>query len=75
MKVIITSVRGWQKRCWEWAKEGEKFEIDGVSLRHLHFIKELCAAYYYEYKLFGKKLVVTLPHKRHISSTLLEAPS
>jgi hypothetical protein len=63
MKVITTRVKGWQKVVWEWAKAGDNFELDGLSPRHVHFLRELCAAYHYKFKLLGNRMRFVLGSK------------
>ena len=47
-KITTTRTEKWQQKCWDWARAGEFFEVQGVSASHLTFCKELCAAYHYE---------------------------
>jgi hypothetical protein len=47
---------GWQKFCWELAQAGTAFEIHDFVPEQILFVQELCAAYRYKHKIFGKKL-------------------
>lgn len=52
MNFTTTKTQGWQKHCWEWAKNNEPFELHGVEVIHYRFCDELCAAYQYKFRGF-----------------------
>ena len=65
MNVVTTKVKGWQKRCWEFAMEGKGFEVTGVEWKHIHFFQELCGAYNAKYKFSPGKFTLRFPHAAH----------
>ncbi|HEU5395821.1 MAG TPA: hypothetical protein VFV81_01545 [Verrucomicrobiae bacterium] len=47
-KVASTGRDGWQKRCREWAQDGESFQLHGVTAAELAFCKGLCDEFGYQ---------------------------
>jgi len=58
---IHTKTAGWQKRCWDWVKAGERFELHGVETPHLLFCNELCAAYKYKHEFSHPSVLAFFP--------------
>jgi hypothetical protein len=58
---IHTKAVGWQKRCWDWVKAGERFELHGVETPHLLFCNALCAAYKYQHEFSDPSVLAFFP--------------
>ena len=56
-----TKTAGWQKRCWDWVKAGELFELHDVEASHLLFCHELCAAYKYQHEFSHPSVLAFFP--------------
>ena len=58
---IHAKAAGWQKRCWDWVKAGELFELHGVETSHLLFCNALCAAYKYQHEFSNPSVLAFTP--------------
>ena len=54
---VSTDAKAWQINCWDLAKAGLEFELDGVAEHHRMFCEELSVAYGYELEHHGDKVV------------------
>lgn len=48
VNIAIVGSDGWQRKCKQWAQDGEYFEVRGVTAKHLIFCKKLCDEFRYE---------------------------
>ena len=69
MLKITTKTVGWQKRCWDWVKAGELFELHGVEAAHLFFCQALGAAYEYDYRFPTPAVLVFTPKNAAVAAT------
>jgi hypothetical protein len=62
VKVITTSVDGWQQQCQKCGEEKTVFEIHGIQSKDFEFCRGFCRQYEYsyKYKTSGKQFVAVL---------------
>ena len=68
MKQTDTKAEDWQRACMEWAKVNESFQVRNVSVRHLVFLNELCAAYKYKYQASDVSILNLIPKDHNLIS-------
>jgi len=69
MKHTDTKAEHWQCACLEWGEVQEVFEVRNVSVRHLVFMNEFCAAYKYKYQSHGVSILNLIPKNHHSNVT------